>query len=69
MFSQSHLTELYTNHKSKHLNDLKDKEIYSGDTARARIVRAVEETKCAFTKDVTQEEKGQCTFGGCRVIE
>ena len=35
--------------------------------ARARIVRGVEEIKCAFTKDATEEEKGQCTFGGCRV--
>ena len=45
--------------------------IYSGDAAdsaaRARIVRGVEEIKCAFTKDATEEEIGQCTFGGCRV--
>ena len=45
--------------------------IYSGDAsdsaARARIVRGVEEIKCAFTEDATDEEIGQCTFGGCRV--
>ena len=45
--------------------------IYSGDAsdsaARARIVRGVEEIKCAFTKDATEVEEGQCTFGGCKV--
>ena len=79
MFSQAHLTELYS-HKgriigirlvNKTVEQTLLRILFSVDAAesatRARTVRGVEEIKCAFTEDTSEQEQGQCSFGGCRV--